>query len=49
MKYKIYHLLSLSQFKVVDISKSGEVTTVMMTSDRDAEATISYRKYGEIV
>ena len=31
------------QFKVADISKNGEVTTVMMTSDRGTDATISYR------
>ena len=39
-------LLNLfGQFEVVDLSKNGEVTTVMMISDRQTEATISFRKY----
>ena len=39
-------LLNLfGQFEVVDLLKNGEVTTVMMISDRQTEATISFRKY----
>ena len=36
--------LFFNQFKVVDKKTNRGVTTVTMTSDRDTEATISFRK-----